>query len=938
MILRYILIFIFLWPMSLAAKPVDFKSVNPDLLKTLRKQVPEAFSQNPSLSTLDEALRVLFLSREYETIKLIEKESGEYAIAVAAVKRIKSIKIEGNSQISDSEIKSLVGIQTEDRFDRLKLEDGANKLKERYGQMGYLNAIVEVSFLNTSEGNITINIKMTENQSCRLKNINFITNNVDLQNELKAISKKYLKKAVEQDLVNELSQTLQSYLADNRYLVTTLSQPDIQYNTEKTSAEMTYAIERPFKFVLLFDGISFFNSSEILKSIAVNSANPTGANPAAELAERIKALYQSKGFANVEINFDEQVFAQNFVRRVVFKIKENPRVRIKKIEVVGSLSHKQSFYIDFLEDNSSSLISQGYYNREGLQKGMENLIFELQNLGYLKSRIQSTRVDYSKNREFVTIQVLLDEGPLTIIESVVFKGNTQYSAEQLQNAINLRPTSPLSLKQLEDSLRLLQEYYTSHGYLDMTVVTPNADLVTYSNDNTKASISYEVYEGPQVKVASITVDGNEKTQESVILHEIEFQAGDVLTPQLINDSIYRIQRTGLFSEVSISTLEKGTQISERTIIVHVSERNPGIFTSGIGVNTEFDLTVRGYLGVGYRNLGGTARALTGRVELKRVADLDFMDHKITSGFLEPYLFNSRTRGRINLTRSYNIKKRVAVLNQVIAAEGNELELLLEREFFRHLKVTWNLWTIAYEREFEVYDVGWRPKLEETSQIIATIGPTVELDYRDNPFNPTMGTFTRLNSEYSNPAFGSTDYIHYMRTNGAFTHYQRLGSPRFIWANSVRGGYIKNLDEDTSGKRGVPESRLFFLGGRSTIRGFDQSEIPLHTSLSPADESFHLKTESNFYLVKSEIRFPIYGDFGGVLFYDGGAVNVLGKIIKSRTPFIEEEFDSEYRDAVGIGIRYNTPVGPVSAEYGYKLHRHRDLGESEGRFHLSIGTF
>lgn len=913
------------------AKAIEFKNVNAEIIKNLRKQVPEVFNPTPSLYAVDEAIRQIFMTGDFETVRVIEKEGGSLLLVGQPVKRVTEIRIEGNSQVSDSDVRLLIGVQGDDRFDRLKLEEGANKLKERYGQMGYLNATIEIAFVTTSDGNMGVNIKIDEKQICQLSSINFVTNNQELQTELKSISKKYLKRAIEQDMISELTQTLQSYLANNRFLVTTLTQPEIIYNKERTGAEITYSIERPFKFILLFDGNVFFDSGEILRSIAVNSANPTGANPAAELAERVRALYQSKGFANVEINYDEQVFAQSFTRRIVFKIAEGPRVRIKKIEVLGSLSKKQSFYVNFLEDNSSSMISYGYYNRADLDKGMENLIFELQNLGYLKARIKSTRVDYSKSREFVSIQILLDEGPLTIIENIVFKGNAQFSTEQLQEAIDLHPKKPLSLKQLEESLRLLQDYYTGHGYLDMTVLTPNAQLVTYSNDNTRASISYEIHEGPQVKVASVTVDGNEKTDDSVILHEIEFAPGDILTPQSINDSIYRLQRIGLFSEVSISTLEKGTQIADRTVLVHVIERNPGLFTSGIGVNTEFDLTARGYLGVGYRNLGGTARALTGRLELKRVADINLMDHKITAGYLEPYLLNSRTRGRVNLTRSYNIKKRDVANNQVIAAEGNELELLLEREFSRHLKITWNLWSIAYERQFEIAE-----KQEESSQIIATVGPTLELDYRDNPFNPTTGTFTRFNSEYSDPVLGSTNYIRYVRTNAAFTHYQRLGSPRLVWANSVRGGYIKNLDNEAEeheyAKRGVPESRLFFLGGRSSIRGFNQSEIPQHSLLAPADKVFYLATESTFYLLKSEVRFPIYGDLGGVLFYDGGAVDIIGEVMG------HQPYQAEYRDAAGIGIRYNTPVGPVSAEYGYKLNRKKNQGETEGRFHLSIGTF
>ncbi len=79
------------------------------------------------------------------------------------------------------------------------------------------------------------------------------------------------------------------------------------------------------------------------------------------------------------------------------------------------------------------------------------------------------------------------------------------------------------------------------------------------------------------------------------------------------------------------------------------------------------------------------------------------------------------------------------------------------------------------------------------------------------------------------------------------------------------------------------------------------------------------------MFKSELRFPIYHDHGGVLFYDGGAVRVTGY-----------RFAHTYRDAVGVGYRYNTPVGPVALDFAFKLPAYE--GEKEFRFHLSIGTF
>jgi len=148
----------------------------------------------------------------------------------------------------------------------------------------------------------------------------------------------------------------------------------------------------------------------------------------------------------------------------------------------------------------------------------------------------------------------------------------------------------------------------------------------------------------------------------------------------------------------------------------------------------------------------------------------------------------------------------------------------------------------------------------------------------------------------------------------------------VWANSVRGGYLRNL----SNSGGVPyDKKGFYLGGTSTIRGFDGTSeyFPSNEQLGipVTGGTYYMKTVTSMYLFKSELRFPIYGNIGGALFYDGGAVHIDGL-----------NLGDEYRDAVGTGLHYNTPVGSVNLEIAWKLDQ--KPGESPWNFHLSIGSF
>jgi outer membrane protein assembly factor BamA len=453
--------------------------------------------------------------------------------------------------------------------------------------------------------------------------------------------------------------------------------------------------------------------------------------------------------------------------------------------------------------------------------------------------------------------------------------------------------------------------------------------VTYDEPNTKATMHFKILEGPKVTVASIVIEGNDFTQDYVIKKELEFKVGDTLTPSKTEESIARLQRTGFFGSVDIRTVEVKSESAARTVLVKVTERDPGIFTIGGGATNERTLTLRGYTGVAYRNLLGTGRGVSLRLQGNyNVTDIRYLESRVVVGYLEPYLFDTRVRGRLNMTRSATVtdydKKKVSQVNSATVS--------VEQDFTSHILGIWDVWGLATIRDY-----GLDPTIYplDTTQDIATTGPTLDLDFRDNPFNPTKGTFTRWSAEYSAPWLGSseteTSSIEYWRTTLSFTHYlnvARWQRQPVVWANQVRGGYLKNLSPYA---QGVPwDKKGFTLGGQSTIRGFEagtQDVFPNDKDLgiSSLAQTYFLSTDSTMYLIKSELRFPVYGNLGGAVFYDGGSVEIQGL-----------EFPDHYRDAAGFGIRYATPVGPVSLEMAWKLDMRP--GESPWRIHLSIGAF
>ncbi len=888
----------------------DFKQIPAKILDPIVKAHPNLFNDVPTPSEMDQILENLYITGEFESLKISEN-NGKVVVTATPLKIIASISIQANKKLSEANILASFNIDQGEKFVFQNIYDGAERIKELYGKSGFFNAVVSIDTQPASNNRIHLQIIIDEQKPCLIKRIDFNTSYSDLSAQIQRNVKSFINKPLTDDVIIDIEGEVKEFFVDNKILSVSIQGPSFQYNKDKTESYVTYTLENAYKYILFYEGNQYFSTTELSNKLEIGSKVQFGSNPTAELASKLEKIYHSYGFANVSIKHRESVQAKSFSRKAYFKIVEGPRSYLKGIKFNGKLSRPPKYYLDLFNEYYDAKV----YKQESVKTAQDAVVNELQNQGFLKAQVLSSQTSFSPDKRSAELSLFIDEGPQTIVSSLEFDGTKAFSKDQLKDVIEIKEKIPLNLALVERSGQKIVNYYHNQGYLEMELKSTMSELVKYSDDNTKADLYYKIHEGPQIKINKIVVEGNALTKQYVIINELEFDEGEVLTPQKIADSEYHLQKTGLFTQVEISTLEKGTESSNRTILIRVAERDPGLFNLGLGVNTEFDLTLRGYAGLSYNNIAGTARALSGRVELSRVADINFVDHTVTLGYLEPTLFAKRTRGRINLIRTREIISRNP---DIEVLESNTINFLIEKDFTRFLKMTWVTWSMSANKEYEL----------ETDQLIeevdiAAIGPIIEYDKRDHPFVTRKGYYTKLSVEYGDPKLGSSDTVHYVRNVGQINTYVPTKLKNIIWATSLAGGYLRNTEDNDNSK--VPDVKTFKLGGRDTLRGFEPNEIPHETDKN--GKLVEVKSESHYYLVKSELRIPIYGQIESVLFYDGGAVFIRGN-----------EFADPYRDAAGIGFRYQTPVGPLSVEYGHKLDRDRGLDEPSGRFHLSFGTF
>ena len=926
------------------AGPVALRELVAGDEDVLRQRVPYLFGAKPGYADLDEAIRVLMERGTYENV-FVERQGEVLSITGKPIRTVEAIVLGGLSKTSDGELRPLLDIKAGDRFDRKRAVAAGQKIKTYLGEHGFFNAVVEIEFQKMPSRNMKISFAITEHEPCVIAKLDFETPNVDLKTKLRARFGRLRKKTLTTDRVRTLITEMNGFLTDERYLAAEVTGPAVTYDGPKTEAYLRFDIREPTRWEFYPRGFKFKTITDVYQALDVSNHERKNVDPAGEGAERIRQSYLEAGFPSVAIETKVTTPPNTFLRRVHYLITEGPRARIAAIEVAGRISRPARYYSEFVLENSSDLVGKGYYNRADLDNGYKNLTTALRNQGYLRARVQATRTEFNPKRDQVTMHLLLEEGPQTQIRALDFSGNRFFSSFELAQVTGLETNTPLHLNDFEASLEKLKTFYHNQGFLEMRLLNEGEEMIQYDGKGTQARVLFSVFEGPRIRVNSIVVEGNSFTKTYVILKEANFKLGELLTPEKLDNATARLNRLGLFSRVEINTLEENTTVAQRTLIISITERDPGVFRLGMGVTNERNLSVRGFTGLGYNNLFGTARAVSGRVVVKEnVGQINFPETEIAAGYLEPFLFNTRTRGRVNLTRSERIFEYEPTSSlKTYITTTNRLDLLAERDLSLHTKLTFKVYTLESNREWERY--GRCIPTDDSPfdstrycapniQQIATVGPTLDVDYRDNPFLPTRGSFTRFVTDYSDPAFGSSRGVNFARYEANYTYYYRLGSPRWVWANSARGGYVRNLSDEVGS--GVPTTYAFLLGSIYTIRGFDlttdNERIPKQNDggfvVTRRNQKL-IKTDSYYYLIKSELRFPLYLDHGGVIFYDGAEVGVSGF-----------HFKRPYRQSVGVGYRYNTPVGPLALDFAFKIDPDRTPGYREQimRFHLSIGTF
>ena len=624
-------------------------------------------------------------------------------------------------------------------------------------------------------------------------------------------------------------------------------------------------------------------------------------------AEKMSDLYAEKGYNDTNVTYTISRNSQTGEAKVDFKIIESVKVGIKFIGFNGVKAFDPKALYQVMKTKKKSLFSwlsgSGKFDQAIFQDDLDRLKLYYQNAGFLDVEINPDLIIYNSiDPKNSVITININEGEQYFLGTVKIAGATIYTDQELFKLLGLNRNEGIfySPQVVDGWASKIEDFYSSRGYLNTRVFAEkNSNL-----ENRQIDIVFNVRESEKYYLESISIEGNTKTQQNVIIRELALKPGDVFDYKRMQSSEQRLKNTAFFDQVRLRP--ESTNIPGRKdLSILVSESRTGSFSFGAGFGSvrsaQFFLEMKqsnfdiNDWESGFQGAGQKFRA---RVSLGKKSNQALI------GFEEPWLFEER------LTFGTNLYSTESEYN---SAQYNEkrsgFEFYLRRRLFELVEAK-----LSYNYEVvNIFDV--LPGAFESSQgeqNVSKFGLTLLRDNRDSFLFTRNGNRTSIDLEFA--GFGGD--VNYFKIDTRTAQF----IPTIDFLNqslSIIGriGTIIPLKDDTN----APFYDRFYLGGPETLRGYDYRDI--------GPRLFDETVGGHSYgLFSAEYVFQISEGFGLVSFYDGGFVN------ENENDF---SFDN-YADNIGIGARLLMMGSPLKLDYALPLNNPDDLPNS-AQFHFSFGT-
>ncbi len=543
----------------------------------------------------------------------------------------------------------------------------------------------------------------------------------------------------------------------------------------------------------------------------------------------------------------------------------------------------------------------GYFSRNRVIEGHKNLIES----GYFRDVIP----DVVKTGKGVKVIYSVLENP--IINGINIIGNTVYTTDELMQVIQTEPGKIFNINTIRgDRDRIIQKYQDG-GYVLAEVtdigLNGNLELEIYLSEGVVRNIEFKKMVTKQKGARRKATDDVLKTKDYVIAREVEFKENEIFNSKAYDETVQNLMRLGHFKNVKYEVRDIPGDPDGKNIVLLLDEERTAILQGAISYGSEIGLL--GTISIKDTNWKGKGQELGFTFEK---SDEDYTSFSIN--FYDPWIKDTD-----RISWGWSIYKNTyedddsAIFNEIdtIGAKFNvgkgitknvRLSLGTKLEYVEegsdHSKFTAAngkyYWDSAKTNEAKGLDDKY---------YIWSLFPSITYDTRNHFWNPTAGEYARLQLEGGYASGYEGDMF------GNITLELRKYHAGFFKKNTFAYRVVGGIMTDST-----KEGQRFWVGGGSTLRGYDGG--------------FYKGTKKLVGTIEN--RTQLNDILGFVVFFDAGrAWDYRGRDLSYQH---DDSFVNDIAMAAGVGLRINTPIGPLRFDFGWPI-RNDDTSGMEFYFNM-----
>ncbi len=652
---------------------------------------------------------------------------------------------------------------------------------------------------------------------------------------------------------------------------------------------LTFVVtERPTVEKISFVGNNNESDSDLRKKMTILPASFYDGYEVHQNVRRILELYRKSGYYNASVVPVTRRISNRKVE-LIFLISEGTVTHITKVSFSGNKAYSASTLQKKIKTKPYNWLTSwwtdsGIYKKSQTDEDIQRLRDFYLNHGYINIAVGEPRRIFHDHRKTMEIQFPLTEGDQFRIGHVGISGNTLFDKKEILSVIKTRSSQVFSRKRLQNDINTLTKKYGHKGYA-FAIVTPQ--IVPNIRKKT-VDLTFLITEGGLVHIRKINIAGNELTGDKVIRRVLGVQESGIMDTQALQDSYRNLNNLNFFKNVQIVPQQVGDNLVD--LNVKVKEKPTGTFSIGGGYSTLFG--VMGMATIAQNNIFGTGDSVSLSGELSGFINM----YSLT--ITDPYFMDTPTAASLSFFDTF-----MDYFTYWNSALGGSLSLTRRFGYYFSTSLSW-----LVETE-QIFLVAVTPQQAQEAPVLAPFlqqvgywtqsGPSIGFSYdrRDNYMLPHRGYHVWGNIGVYGGTFGG-DTSFWQGTGNATVFFPITEKSTLSFHFGV--GYENPLGPDGF----IPVWDRFYVGGIYSNRGYNFGFA------GPMPFGYLVGGDKEL-IFNADYVWPIFAKYGfyGDIFFDNTGEYLPGQ------PLSLSGFDWP---GTGVGIMWNSPMGPLTLDLGWPL--------------------